>query len=151
MRDRPISSSLAASLQSLAQCQLQGQMSRSVALDGGAIGVMGVDAALAAVVIGLPYTHRLGLFALVLLNISLVIAMAALLTVGATDMGPAIGEVLSDRSHRSGDDIERNLLEDLASRVAVNQSALDRKERRLTAALALILVAIACELVWQLH
>ncbi len=151
MRDRPIPSELVGSLQSLAECQLQSQTSRSAALDAVAGGVMGVDVAIAASVLGVRSALHLWVVALALLCASFATVAVALLMRSGDGMGPMVMEVLANRGSRSVQDLERELLEDLAAQVAVNRRTLDRKEPRIVAALVLNLLAVAVELAGQVH
>lgn len=152
MKQRPwISSTLAAALQSLAECQLQAQTSRSGALDAGAAGVMGVDSAIAASVLALRSAGHLWIAALALLLLSLVLAASSLLMEGADHIGPMVDEIIADCEDRSSRDLEGDLLRDLAARVTTNQAALARKEPRLVLALAVMLLAIVVEIAVQVH
>lgn len=146
-----ITPTLAAALQSMTESQLQSQTSRSAALDAGAVGLMGVDAAVAAVVLGVRSADHLWVAALVLLGVSLTVAALALVMSGADDIGPMAAEIIAGREGRTDDDVERELLEDLAARVAANQCALERKEPRVVAALASMLIAVLIALAGQLR
>jgi hypothetical protein len=88
MPTKAIKPALADSLRSLAECQLQMQTARSAALDGGALGVMAVDAAVTAIVIGTRGTHELWIVALVLLGLSLGLAVRTLRLPGAEETAP---------------------------------------------------------------
>jgi hypothetical protein len=147
----PIDPTLASSLQSLAECQIQSQISRAAALDAGAVGLMGVDAAIAASVIDLRSAMQLWLLALALLCTAFSVLSTALLMQGGDDVGPLVTEVIARRGVRSDQDLACDLLHDLADRILANRRALDRKEPRLTAALVLTLIAVLVELAGQLH
>jgi hypothetical protein len=151
MRDRPIQPRLAAALQSLAECQLQSQTSRSAALDTAAAGVMSVDAAIAASVLAIRSAHHLWVAALTLLVFSLAVSASALIIASANDIGPTVEAIIVNRDRRSASDLEHRLLDDLARRVTANQQALARKEPRLLSALATMLLAIFVELAGQIH
>ncbi len=147
----PLDPALASSLQSLAECQLQSQISRAAALDAGAVGVMGIDAVIATSVVGVRSVTQLWLFALALLCVSFGIVATALLVQGGDDMGPMVPEVVARRGVRLDQDLVRDLVHDLADRILTNRRALDRKEPRFTAALILTLIAVVVELAGQVH
>jgi hypothetical protein len=81
---------LADRLGSLAESQLQIQMSRSAALDAGALGVMGVDVAVAAIVLAVGSADYLWVAALLLPCVSLGVAIRVLRLAGAEQTGPLI-------------------------------------------------------------
>jgi hypothetical protein len=74
MSTKAITPRFAESLRLLAAGQLQTQVSRSGTLDAGALGVMAVDAGVAAIVIGTRGTYDLWIVALLLLAIVLDLA-----------------------------------------------------------------------------
>ncbi len=74
--------------------RLQTQAARSVALDGGALGVMAV----AAIVLGIHSAHRLWIAALVVLVIALCLALRALRLPGAERNGPSVAKMLDARA-----------------------------------------------------
>ncbi len=89
MSTNPIDPRLADRLCSLAESQLQAQAARSAALDGSALGVMAVDAALAAIVIGTRGAYDLWIVALALLGLSFALAVRAERLPGAFQGGSA--------------------------------------------------------------
>jgi hypothetical protein len=83
----------------LAVSQLQIQAARSVALDGGALGVMAVDAAIGTIIIGARGAYDLWIAALVLLGLSLGVAVRTLL-------GPGFREVAVAHPHHATDAVD---------------------------------------------
>lgn len=147
----PIDATLASSLQSLAECQLQSQTSRAGALDAGAVGLMGVEGAIAASIAGARSLTAPEIVAFALLCAAFAIVATALLMRDGDDIGPAVTEVMACRGGRSDHDLVCDLLDDLALRVLANRHALDRKEPRLANALVLTLIAVLVELVGQIY
>src|SRR5271169_1592739 len=117
MSTKPITPGLAGRLCSLAESQLQIQAARSVALDASALGVMAVDAAATAIVIGVRGAYDLWVVALVPLGLSLGVAVRTLLRPGAKQNGPSVTEMLDTRASHDDETVEENLLEDLADDV----------------------------------
>lgn len=130
----------------LAVSQLQTQVSRSGTLDASALGVMAVDAAIGAIVVGTGGAHNLWILALVLLVLSVGVAVRTLLGPGAKQNGPSVTEMLDARASNNDETIEENLLEDLAAETLVNEQALARKDPMIAWALALLVLAIVIEL-----
>lgn len=147
MNEPSIDATLASSLQSLAQCQLQAQTSRTAALDAGAVGLMGVDAAIAASMGSVPAATGVWIVAFSLVWASFAVIATALLIQGADDIGPMVGEVLARRVYLPDRDLVGDLLDDLAARVTANRRSLEQKEPRLTNGLLLTLMAVLVELV----
>jgi hypothetical protein len=142
---------LASSLQSLAECQLQIQTSRAGSLDAGVVGLMGVDAAIAASIVGVHGATDLWATALVLICASFARVSTALLIQGADGIGPSIAEVIARRDAGADHEFVRDILDDLSACVLANRRALDRKEPRLANALVLTLIAVLVELASQIH
>lgn len=151
MISTPLDATLAHSLQSLAESQLQSQLSRRAALDATAAAIMGLDAVIAAAIGGVGAQNGLSTAAVALLGLSFSIVATVLLTRGADDMGPLVTEVMARRSARSDQELVVDLLDDLAARIAANQLALSRKEPRITAGLVLTLIGVLAVIVGQLH
>jgi hypothetical protein len=100
---------------SLAESQLQMQTARSSALDGGALGVIAVDAGVAAIIVGAPGAYGLWIVALVLLGLSLGVAVRTLRLPGAEDTGPSVAEIHDARDTQSDLRLEDLLFKGLAS------------------------------------
>jgi hypothetical protein len=147
----PIGATLASSLQSLAECRLQIQTSRAAALYAGAVGLMGVDVTVAALIVAVRGATDLWLLALAGTCVAFAGASTALLMRDAGHIGPSIAEVMARWDAGSDHDLVREILDDLSARVLANQQALGRKEPRLANALMLTLVAVLVELASQLH
>lgn len=150
MPARPITPRLAERLCWLTASQLQIQAARSVALDASALGVMGLDAAVAAILAATKGVYGLGILALLLLGLSLGVAVRTLLHPGARKNGPSATEMLEARARSNDTAIEENLLNDLANDVQINEQALARKDHLITRALELLVLAIAVELAGRL-
>jgi hypothetical protein len=143
---RIVAPRLADALCALAESQLQIQASQSAALDGGAFGMMGVDAAIAAITVGVKSASHLWIASLILLGLSFGLAVRALLRRGAKQIGPFAIDMLNARDTYDDDQLAQRLLRDLATDVLANQWALSRKAPLLTGALALMALAVLCEL-----
>ncbi len=148
---RGITPRLADALRSLAESQLQTQISQSAALDARALGVMGVNAAIAAIILSAHSAYHLWIAALALLGASLALAVRALLLTGAERLGPLVGRVLVDRQAHGDRRLEQWLLEDLAADMLINRNALARKAPWITGAFALMALAILVELAGRIH
>ena len=135
---------------SLAESQLQIQAARSGALDTRALGVMTVNAALAAIVIGTGGAHDLWIAALALLGLSLGTAVAALRLAGAKATGPSIARLREERATHDEHELTESLLEDLAEDVHANDHALARKDPLFNGALTLLVLAILIDLAGRL-
>lgn len=150
MPTKAITPRFAESLRLLAASQLQTQVSRSGTLDAGALGVMAVDAAVAAIVVGTRGTYDLWIVVLALLWLSLAVAVRILLGPGAKQNGPLVADMLDARASNDDAYLEDVLLEDLATETLANEQALARKDPMITWAVALLLLAIAIELLGRL-
>lgn len=133
-------------MRSLAVSQLQTQVSRSAALDAGALGVMTVDAAIASIILNIGATHQLWIPAMALLGLSLGWAIRALRLEGAEQTGPLITAVLEARGTGKDRQLEELLLEDLAADMLANRRALARKAPLFTRAQTLLVLAVIVEL-----
>lgn len=147
MTVRAITPGLAATLCSLAVGQLQMQASRSSNLDAVAIGAMGINLAVAAIVVGLRSAHDLWIVALALLGLSFGLAMRALFLAGAVKTGPSIENLLEAHCAKDGSTIEQRIVRNLAVDVFANRQALADKGSPLMRALGLVALAIVMELV----
>jgi hypothetical protein len=146
MPTKAITPRLADRLCSLAESQLQTQVSRSGTLDAGALGVMAVDAAIGAIVIGTRGAYDLWIGGLALLGLSLGLAVRALLLAGAKQNGPLVADMLDARARNDDVYLEDILLKDLATETLANEQALTRKDPLLAWAVALLVLAIGLEL-----
>jgi hypothetical protein len=146
MSTKPITPRLAESLRSLAEGQLQTQVSRSGTLDVSALGVVSACAAIVAIVLGVRSAHHLWIAALILLVLSLGLALRALRLPGAEQTGPLIAGMLDARASKDDAYLEDILLEDLAAETLVNEQAIARKDLLLARAVTLLVLAIVLEL-----
>ena len=151
MTVRAITPSLAATLCSLAVGQLQMQASRSATLDTVAIGMMGIDLAVAAIVIGVQSVHHLWIASLAMLGLSFGLAMRVLLLEGARRDGPLVVDVLGARTTYDDVRLEASVLERLATDMLADRRALACKRRPIPRALALLTLAIVLELAGGIH
>jgi hypothetical protein len=131
---------------SLAESQLQMQTARFAALDGGALGVMAVDAGVAAIVIGARGAYYLSILAILLLGCSFSLAMRALRLPGAEQTGPSVAAMREAREGKDDNELEGLVLEDLARDVEINDQALVRKGPLFDRALIFLVLAILVEL-----
>ena len=150
MPGEPIKPKLADWLRLLAVSQLQTQAARSVALDASALGVMAVDAAVAAIVIGVRGAYDIWIIALVLLGLSLATAVRVLRLPGTEQNGPLVADILEVRRANDDGTIEEQLLDDLAHETLANENALARKDPLMTSAVTCLMLGIVAELAGQL-
>jgi hypothetical protein len=130
----------------LAASQLQIQAARSVALDASALGVMAIDAAVAAIVIGARGSYDLWILAVVLLGCSLGLAVRSLRLPGAERTGPSVTDTPEAPESEDEHSPEDSLLNDLAEDSETNEHALGGKEPPFDRALIFLLLAILVEL-----
>jgi len=135
---------------SLAESQLQMQTARSAALDGGALGVIAVDAGVAAIIVGAPGAYGLWIVALAMLGLALGVAVRTLRLPGAEDTGPSVAEIHDARDTQSDLRLEDVLFKGLAEDVHSNEQALARKGPLFDRALTFLVLAIVIELVGRL-
>jgi hypothetical protein len=148
---RRISHELIDGLRSLAESQLQMQTVRSAALDGGALGVMAVDAAIATIVLDAGAAHRFWIAALALLGLSLGLAVGALRLPGAEQTGPSIAGIHGARHIKNDLGLKELLFDGLAEDMRINEQALARKIPFFNGALMFLVLAITIELVGKLQ
>ncbi len=118
-----------------------------MALDAGALGVMAVDAAVAAIVIGARGAYGLWIVALLLLGLSLSLAVRTLRLPGAEETGPSINEMRKARETEEDEYLlEDSLLNDLEEDLQTNDRALARKIRLFDRALTFLVLAILVEM-----
>jgi hypothetical protein len=141
---------LVGELCSLAERQLQMQTSRSATLDTGALGLMALDAALAAIVIGAEGAYGLWITALVLLGLSFALAIRALRLRGAKETGPSVARLCKEREIHDEHELRESLLEELTAEIRINDHALARKARLFDRALTMLVFAILIDLVGRL-
>ena len=146
MSTKAITPRLADRLCSLAESQLQTQISRSGALDASALGVMAIDAAVAAIIFATRGVYDLWIVALTLLGLSLGVAVRILLSPGAKRNGPLVADMLDARAGNDDEIIEEVLLKELAAETLANERALALKDPLIAWAVALQILAIALEL-----
>ncbi len=137
MPTKGITRRLSESLRSLAEGQLQTQVSRSGTLDVSALGVVSACAAITAIVLGFHSAHHLWVAALVLLVSSLGLALYALHLPGAEQIGPLIAGMLDARTSNDDAYLEDILLNDLAAETLANERAIGRKDLLLARAVTL--------------
>ena len=137
-------------LRLLAGSQLQTQVSRSVALDAGALGVMAVDAAVTLIVIDAEGTYGLWIAALLLLGLSFSLAVRTLRLPGTQETGPSIASMRRAREAEEDEYLlEDSLLNDLEEDLRINDQALAHKILLFDNALTFLMLAILVELAGQ--
>jgi hypothetical protein len=130
--------------------RLQRQTARSGALDGRVLGVILLDALLAATITIGAGVYELWILALVLLGLSFGFAFKALRNPGAEQIGPCIGDVLKARETYDDRTIREWLLDDLIDDVESNERALARKGPLIGRALTFLVLAVLVELAGRL-
>ncbi len=134
-------------LRLLTGSRLHTQVSRSAALDGGALGVMGVDVAVALIVIGAGGAYGLPILALVVLGLSFSLAVRALRLPGAKEAGPTLAAMRRAREAEEDEYLlEDSLLNDLEKDIQINDRTLVRKILLFDNALTFLMLAILVEL-----
>jgi hypothetical protein len=147
MSTKAIKPGLADWLRLLAGSQLQTQVSRAVALDGGALGVMAVNAAVALIVIDAEGMYGLWIIALLLLGLSFSLAVQTLRLPSAEETGPSIASMRRAREAEEDEYLlEDSLLNDLEDDIQTNDQTLARKIRLFDRALNFLVLAILVEL-----
>ncbi len=136
-------------LRLLTGSRLQTQVSRSGTLVGGTLGVMGVDVAVALIVIGAGGAYDLSILALLQLGLSFSLAVRALRLPGAEDAGPSLAAMRRAREAEGARELEDSLLDDLEEDLETNDRAVARKTLLFKHALTLLAFAILVELAGQ--
>jgi hypothetical protein len=129
---------LQSSLLTLATVQLQVQASWSATLDARAIGVIAIDAAMAAIAVSVRLAHAQRVVTLTLLAASACLAARAIFVEGARRLGPRIARMLSSRCIYDDSVLQEAILSDLARDVKANELDLTRKAPRLAGAFAFL-------------
>ncbi len=146
MYTKPITPRLADNLRLLVASQLQIQAAQSVALETSALGVMAVDAGVAAIIIATRGAYYLWIVALTLLGLSLGLAVRTLRLPGTEDTGPSVADMREARASQDEHELEEWLLEDLDRDIQSNEQALARKAPLFDRALRLLVLAIPVKL-----
>jgi hypothetical protein len=133
-------------LRMLAGSQLQTLVSRSVALEAGALGVMAVTAAVTLIVIGATGAYDLSIVALLLLGLSFGLAVHTLLLPSAKETGPSLATMRKARDIEDTRAFEDSLLDDLEEDLRINDRALARKTLLFKRGLTFLMLAILVEL-----
>jgi hypothetical protein len=141
MSARDHASGPTSALRSLAEVQLQAQVTRSATLDARATGVMGVNAGLAAIIVGTRPSDAFGIAALAALSLSAIIAGRSLFLGGSGWMGPSVARLFALRRTYNDGTLEELILRSLVSNVNANETMLARREPRLLAAFVLLAFA----------
>jgi hypothetical protein len=142
--------SLVSELCALARDQLQMQTSRSATLDTGALGLMALDAALAALLIDTTGTYDLWIAALALLGLSFALAIQTLRLKGAEETGPSVARLREERETHDEHELRESLLEELTEEVQANDRALASKAVLFDRALTPLALAILIDLAGRL-
>lgn len=134
---------------SLAESQLQMQTARSVALDASALGVMAVDATLAAIVLSTGRTH-LWLTALSLLSLSFLLAAGVPSLPRAGKTGPFAPDMFDALETRDDRELKTLFVTEVSADMRMNRGALARKTPLFNAALTFLVLAITVDLTGRL-
>jgi hypothetical protein len=129
--------------------RLQTGVSRSVALEAGALGVMAVAATLALIVIGAGGAYDFSIVALLLLGLSFGLAVHTLLLRSAEETGPSLATMRKAREIEDAGEFEDSLLYDLEEDLRINDRSLARKTLLFKRAVTLLALAILVELAGQ--
>jgi hypothetical protein len=122
------------SLRSIAETQLAIQFSRAGSYDGQSLGILGLDAALAAAAIaGDQLLGRLWWLALIGLLLSAA-SCAAVLFTRVDQVGPRVDDLIDGDEGLTRDQMERLLIESLDDSIRRNARALDEKSGMLLVA-----------------
>ncbi len=151
MRTRTVTPEFAAALRSLAETQLQMQASRSGTLDARAVGVIGVDVAIASIIVGPGLGQGLRAVVLAMLAISAGLAGRSVSLGGSEGIGPSVVELLASTAIDDREALEGSLLNSLAADVRANDQALSRKAPRLTAAFVLLAFTVGIVLIGGIY
>jgi len=129
--------------------RLQTQVSHSGVLVGGALGAMGVDVAVALIVLGGGGAYDLSILALLALGCSFFLAVRALRLPSAKEAGPTLAAMRRARETEDARAFEDSLLDDLESDIQINDRVLARKTLLFKHALTFLVLAILVELAGQ--
>jgi hypothetical protein len=91
-----------------------------LALDTSALGVMAVDAGVAATIIATRGAYDLWIVALTMLGLSLVLAVHTLRLLGTEDTGPSVADMRETRESQDEHQLEEWVLEDLDRDIQIN-------------------------------
>jgi hypothetical protein len=147
MSAKPTKPESAQWLRMVTASQLQTRVSKSLALEAGALGVMPVAAALALIVIDAGGAYDLWIVALVLLGLSVGLAVHTLLLPSAKQTGPSLAAMRRASQVEDTGDFEKSLLDDLEVDLRRNDMALAHKRLLFKRTLTLLALAILVELV----
>jgi hypothetical protein len=129
-------------LRSVAETQLGIQFSQASSYDGQALGILGLDAAMAAAAIaGDRLLGRLWWLALLGLLLSAV-SCAAVLFTRVDQVGPRIDDLVDDDQGLGVDQMERLLVKSLYESIGRNARALNEKSAMLLVAIAVLSATI---------
>jgi hypothetical protein len=129
--------------------RLQTQVSRSGALEGGALGVMGLDVAFALIVLSGGGAYALSILALLALGCSFSLAVRGLRLPSAKEAGPSLAAMRRAREVEDARAFEDSLLDDLEDDLETNDRAVTRKTLLFKHALTFLAFAILVELAGQ--
>jgi hypothetical protein len=137
-------------LLSLERTQLLAQSQLAITYDAQALGTMGFDAALGAIVVSAKAHAYLWVASLALLVGSVLFAWLAVQTGGVDGTGPDSKDVLEGRGAWTDERLEAQVVEDLRSDLLANRANLAAKGGRVQLALTLLLMALGLELAGRL-
>lgn len=138
----PIEQGLRQDLMTLGKAQIVTHVTASTGLDTQALGVMGFDVALAAIVVSVRGAAYLWVFSLWLLAISAAFAIQTLLFTSNPGAGPSIRDTLDLRPASEDEEIRDAILDAVATAAHQNITVLANKAKPIGSAMAFLFMAI---------
>jgi hypothetical protein len=127
--------------------RLQKAVSRSVALEAGALGVRALAVAITLIVIGKTGVYDLSIVALLLLGLAFGLGVHTLQLPSAEATGPSLATMRNARDNEDAGEFEDSLLYDLEEDLRINDRALARKRLLFKRAVTVVALAVLVELV----
>ncbi len=118
-------------LRSLAEMQLQAQVALAATMDARAIGIMGIDAALAAIIASARFSSLLRIATMSILLLSAGLAGRLIFFENDERIGPFVARLLTLRELYDDHALEETILQSVAADVKANERMLARAARRL--------------------
>jgi hypothetical protein len=140
--NKPLGHELMQNLTALGGAQLGTQVIASTGLEAQALGIMGFDVAVAAIVVAVRGGAYMWVVSLWLLAISAAFAVQTLLFTPRPEVGPKIHEVLKERKDLGDEAASVKVLETVAKATEENVVALANKARPVGGAMTCLALAI---------
>jgi hypothetical protein len=131
--------------------QLQAQVALAATMDARAIGIMGIDAALAAIVVSARFPNLLRIATLAALILSAGLAGRLIFLENDERIGPLVARLLALREFYDDHALEETILKGVAADVKANEHMLARGARRLAFAFVLLVLAAQLILIGSLY